>query len=424
MTLSPGAGGGATIPPPTPAPPPGVPPYYVPLFEDDFDGPPGSSPNTATWNLAGWWYSQYTTSSGGSDIALPSQCTLDGHSNLVITAAQIPAWSSITAYVVGDCVVSGGASYQCLVANTDVVPPSVTHWRPIGTTPSAWSSTTAYTPGQRVVNGGVAYSCTADNTDEAPPNASYWQPYNTWASGTMVSSLYGATPGASVRPPFYIEYRAKMPVGAAGIWPAIWAIHQSFANTNYEELDVLEQFSSSTVGYASWHSTGSNSSSSETVHGQFDASAAFHSYGAYVTTDTIYWYVDGEYTGLSLPTDIPLDQFCFVINLAVGAYGSAAGGPNNGAPNSGTPNPSVMYVDYLKVWGPPTDPTNGALAPDYVHLAGGAGPTITGGSGAPTIAGAEGDVYFRIDTPTVADQRVYICTVTGIAGASTWVGIV
>lgn len=49
---------------------------------------------------------------------------------------------------------------------------------------------------------------------------------------------------------------------------------------------------------------------------------------------------------------------------------------------------------------------------------------IHAGTGAPTIAGAVGDLFFRTDTPTVADQRIYICTVAGAAGAATWVGIV
>ena len=50
--------------------------------------------------------------------------------------------------------------------------------------------------------------------------------------------------------------------------------------------------------------------------------------------------------------------------------------------------------------------------------------TISSGTGAPTIAGTAGDYYLRTDTPTVTDQRIYVCTVTGGAGAATWVGIV
>lgn len=48
----------------------------------------------------------------------------------------------------------------------------------------------------------------------------------------------------------------------------------------------------------------------------------------------------------------------------------------------------------------------------------------TNGSGAPTaLAGVVGARYWRSDTPGTANQRLYICTVAGIAGAATWVGI-
>ncbi|HEY5668023.1 MAG TPA: glycosyl hydrolase family 28-related protein [Candidatus Saccharimonadales bacterium] len=53
------------------------------------------------------------------------------------------------------------------------------------------------------------------------------------------------------------------------------------------------------------------------------------------------------------------------------------------------------------------------------------GSKISSGSGAPTArAGTAGDYYLRTDTPTTPNQRIYVCTVTGGAGAATWVGIV
>jgi len=48
---------------------------------------------------------------------------------------------------------------------------------------------------------------------------------------------------------------------------------------------------------------------------------------------------------------------------------------------------------------------------------------LASGVGAPTIAGALGDQYRRTDTPTVPNQRLYVCTVAGAAGVATWVGI-
>ena len=53
-----------------------------------------------------------------------------------------------------------------------------------------------------------------------------------------------------------------------------------------------------------------------------------------------------------------------------------------------------------------------------------AGASLSSGTGAPTIAGTAGDFFFRTDTPTTTNQRIYVCTVSGAAGAATWVGIV
>lgn len=50
--------------------------------------------------------------------------------------------------------------------------------------------------------------------------------------------------------------------------------------------------------------------------------------------------------------------------------------------------------------------------------------TFNSGSGAPAIAGALGDLYFRTDTPSTANERIYICTTAGAAGSAVWTGIV
>lgn len=52
------------------------------------------------------------------------------------------------------------------------------------------------------------------------------------------------------------------------------------------------------------------------------------------------------------------------------------------------------------------------------------GAKIYSGSGSPSgLVGTLGDIYFRTDTPSTSNQRVYICTVAGAAGAATWTGI-
>lgn len=51
------------------------------------------------------------------------------------------------------------------------------------------------------------------------------------------------------------------------------------------------------------------------------------------------------------------------------------------------------------------------------------GAMIQSGVGVPVVGSPAGGLYFRTDTPTVSNQRVYICSVAGVAGAATWVGI-
>lgn len=46
-----------------------------------------------------------------------------------------------------------------------------------------------------------------------------------------------------------------------------------------------------------------------------------------------------------------------------------------------------------------------------------------GGSGAPAFAANKGDVYFRSDTPTVANQRIYECNTAATANAGAWTAV-
>jgi hypothetical protein len=65
--------------------------------------------------------------------------------------------------------------------------------------------------------------------------------------------------------------------------------------------------------------------------------------------------------------------------------------------------------------------TDGSIQPG---TASGLGGRIYSGTGAPAIAGTSGhDYFFRTDTPTVSNQRLYVCTTTGVAGAAVWTGI-
>jgi hypothetical protein len=48
-----------------------------------------------------------------------------------IQVSGVTAWSALTAYVIGDLVVSGGVNYYCILAHTNHVPANATYWYPL-----------------------------------------------------------------------------------------------------------------------------------------------------------------------------------------------------------------------------------------------------------------------------------------------------
>jgi hypothetical protein len=52
------------------------------------------------------------------------------------------------------------------------------------------------------------------------------------------------------------------------------------------------------------------------------------------------------------------------------------------------------------------------------------GALLSSGAGVPGIAATAGDFYLRTGAPATGVSRIYVYTVTGGAGAATWVGIV
>jgi hypothetical protein len=63
-----------------------------------------------------------TTPSGAQEIQVAPTSTMNFRA----------AWSSTTAYVVGDVVTSGGLTYVCIADSTDNEPPNATYWSAIG----------------------------------------------------------------------------------------------------------------------------------------------------------------------------------------------------------------------------------------------------------------------------------------------------
>jgi len=132
-------------------------------------------------SLFSWDISGVVTINGGLIInaTIPS-------SKLTFTAeAFYGVWSSATTYAVGNEVVYLGNIYMCLIANTNLVPPSYpSYWQLTGTSSvllGAWSGSKAYVAGNQVTYTPVAvnqtniYMCISANTGLVPSSyPGYW----------------------------------------------------------------------------------------------------------------------------------------------------------------------------------------------------------------------------------------------------------
>ena len=150
------------------------------------------------------------------------------------------AWSSTTAYTVGQAVSINGSSYLCIAANTNEQPPNAAYWAllasvgaagatgatgatgptgpqgatgatgatgPTGATGAtgpvgmvwtgAWSGATAYAINDAVSYAGSSWICIAANTNNAPPNATYWNELAAAATGVDATSIQGVPVSAT-----------------------------------------------------------------------------------------------------------------------------------------------------------------------------------------------------------------------------------
>jgi hypothetical protein len=100
------------------------------------------------------------------------------------------SWNSGTSYIANDTVESAGSSYICIIANTNQQPPNA-NWELVAskgdvgdTGPSGpagditwtgdWSAIITYIPNNAVSYDGASYVCILGNTNQVPPNATFW----------------------------------------------------------------------------------------------------------------------------------------------------------------------------------------------------------------------------------------------------------
>jgi len=137
-----------------------------------------------------------------------------------------------------------------------------------------------------------------------------------------------------------IEFRAQMPAGGQGVWPALWLYPP---NQWPPEIDVLEAINTMSTIYMTYHWGTSSDHKSDGGNTGITNPSDWHSYSVEWETNEIRWYIDGSlkktHTGSDV-TNIPMQLY---INLALGGAWPGSVGPS-------TVFPQVMKVDYVRVY--------------------------------------------------------------------------
>lgn len=140
--------------------------------------------------------------------------------------------------------------------------------------------------------------------------------------------------------------RAKFPKGP-GTWPAFWLLAtQNLVDktkTGYE-VDIIEQYGREpNIMHSVLHWHPIDKTQHKGIANKFvveDMTKDFHNYGFLWDKPNMIWYFDGvELWRLPTPPEIQTPMYVLV-NLALGS----------GWPIDKTPNPSIMYVDYVRVY--------------------------------------------------------------------------
>jgi len=152
----------------------------------------------------------------------------------------------------------------------------------------------------------------------------------------------------------YFEIRTKLPPGP-GVWPAFWLCSsynrrdKSAGKDGSVEIDIFEYYgrtpSSFTATIHVWQPKPHRSEGSTITTKAQEPSSGFHKYGCLIDREWITMYFDGieVWKGRTPPEhNKPL---MLLLNLALGP----------GWPIDKTPNPSIMEVDYVRVYAQPED---------------------------------------------------------------------
>jgi len=142
----------------------------------------------------------------------------------------------------------------------------------------------------------------------------------------------------------YVETKAKVPAGQ-GLWSAFWMLPDN--NESKPEIDILEILGDNpdTLHMAFHYRTPEeNRVREKDIWVGPDFSADWHIFGLDWQPEALIWYVDGVERWRYTDTErIPDRTMYLLVNLAVG-------GDWPGDPDDMTPFPSILEIDYIRVW--------------------------------------------------------------------------
>ncbi len=163
-----------------------------------------------------------------------------------------------------------------------------------------------------------------------------------WQSGLLAST---DAKGNGFKQKYgYFEMRSRFPEGQ-GVWPAFWLM--SRGDPKGVEVDVVEHYGQFPDRYTAALHIWDRKTPSLTQNffqrvsvTSGSLSSDFHTYGVAVEPDRIRYFFDRRQVwAIATPGELQL-PFTILLDLGLGA----------GWPIDKTPNPSIMEVDYVRVW--------------------------------------------------------------------------
>jgi beta-glucanase (GH16 family) len=175
---------------------------------------------------------------------------------------------------------------------------------------------------------------------------------NHWRSGLLASvDTHGNGFSQALG---YFEARMKLPAGP-GVWPAFWLDGLGSLRTpktKVAEVDILEEYGvNPRIAHQNvhvWNPDGGQyyaTGNSSTCQGM---TTGFHTYGALVKPDYIHFYFDGVEQWQTPTPPEAKEPLYVMVDLALGG----------GWPIDQTPDPSRLYVQFIRVYAPPSARTS------------------------------------------------------------------